>query len=222
MATGEMTGDCDRLGDTGGTLGEHCLINAGGSHSALRPEDGSAPVNPASAIGCEQLHQDIMEIRSLIEARLSDDRTKERAFERLYEELDALKKNKAFEDDRPFHMNLVLLYDRMGCAIKEHTGPASDVLRSLQEELREILSRRDIEVIQTKGDSFDPMFQSVVGTQTVDCQKFEGKVMRTVRDGFTHKGRVLRAQEVVIGRYRPPPANPEAVGRSGDRGREVS
>lgn len=147
------------------------------------------------------LCQKITEIHDSLVNRIKYDAVKERAFERLYGELDELKKNKAFEDYRALFVDLLLLYDRVQLFKKDYSDSGFDVLDSIQEELIEILLRRDIEMIQTEEGCFDPRFQRIVKTQEVSTSDLDGKVIQILRDGFVSKFGILRPQEVIVGRY---------------------
>ena len=180
------------------------------------PEAACLPENHSSADEKESIPQsveilnELAQIRDMMEKRLSRDKTKEEAFERLYQELDALKRNKAFEDYRSLFIDLVLLYDRIQLAKVDLEAPLSDILESLQEELKEILSRREIEPIIGAPAFFDPAFQRAVSTEIVEIAQLDGKVIRVLRGGFTYKGTVLRPEEVVVGRYQPSQPNRES------------
>lgn len=180
------------------------------------PEVACSPETHPSADEEESIPQsgrifdELAQIRGIMEKRLSRDKAKEEAFERLYKELDALKRNKAFEDYRPLFIDLVLLYDRIQSAKVDLEAPASDVLESLQDELKEILSRRAIEPMTNVACFFDPAYQRAVSTENVESAEVDGKVIRVLREGFAYRGTVLRPQEVVVGRYQPSPQNTES------------
>ncbi|GEM_PF-681278 len=180
------------------------------------PEGGqitSTDNSEGSEVYSDKILESLGDIRSILEERLVRDEAKDKAFERLYEELDSLKRNKAFEEYRPLLMDLVLFYDRFQSAREAATPAVNDVLDSLQEELKEILTRRDIDAIVRMDDSFDPAFQRAVCVENVEPPELDGKVIRVLREGFTCRGLVFRPQEVVVGRYRSSPkieATPKA------------
>ena len=59
------------------------------------------------------LATDLSSLKRTVEDRLSYDKAKEEAFDRLYADLENLKKNAAFEQIRPLYMDLILLFDRI-------------------------------------------------------------------------------------------------------------
>ncbi len=169
------------------------------------PEAGQAtPIddNEGSEVTDRMVFDALVDFRGILETRLVRDKAKDEAFERLYEELDSLKRNKAFEEYRPLLMDLILLYDRFQSAREAATPATNEVLDSLQEELKEVLTRRDIEAIVRMDDAFDPAFQRAVCVESVESTELDGKVIRVLREGFTCRGLVFRPQEVVVGRYR--------------------
>lgn len=166
------------------------------------PDELSTENNETSYPAWPEVEKNITTILELIEGRLKYDKTKEDAFNRLYGELDELKKNKAFEDIRPLYIDLILLYDRINQSNNDNECKICELLDSIKEELIEILSRRNIELIpQNNEPFFDPTLQRIVNTIKVENVDLNGKVISVLRDGFTYKGCVLRPQEVVVGKY---------------------
>lgn len=135
-------------------------------------------------------------ILHLLEERLNRDNTKEKAFNRLYEELDAVKYNKAFQKIEPLYLDLILLYDRINLLKSEN-----NTLDTILEELLEILSKQNVEIIDIENDIFDLSLQKAVETQIVEEEEYDSRVIRVVRDGFMCEDKILRVQEVVIGKY---------------------
>lgn len=151
--------------------------------------------------------EELDHIRELFSKRLSYDKSKDEAFERLYLELDEIKRNRAFEDSRPLFTDLILFYDRMQSAIIDAEPKGANVLESLLSELKEILYRREIDTINNESDVFDPSFQRAVNSKTVESDELNGKVIKVLREGFVYRGIVLRPEEVVVGCYQQPDIN---------------
>jgi molecular chaperone GrpE len=185
----------------------HIEGNGGGAAAEADPMAGAEllppePDNTAiTAAEWERLRQDVAGIRLAMEQERSALQQKDLAFNRLYEELDAYKRANAFQDLKPLYIDLILLYDRMHTANQQCESGASAVLGSLQQELLEILYRRDIEQAAPVSDAFDPAIQRAVGSQPVDTAELQGKVLSVLREGFTYRGSVLRPQEVIIGKF---------------------
>lgn len=157
----------------------------------------------------ESLATEFSSLNRTIESRLSYDEVKEEAFERLYAELEDLKKSSSFEQSRPLYMDLILLFDRIE-NIRQNTDSStttmpsfSDVLKTLSDELLEILYRRGVELINTKDSTFDPSVQQAIGTQPTFSEVENNQVSRVVRRGFRYRERILRPEEVIIKKYSP-------------------
>jgi len=148
----------------------------------------------------KELTATIQSIRKNVETKVLKDKTKEEAFERLYEELDAFKRNKAFEDNRPLFIDLILFYDRIQATKQEIANNYCEIIDSICEELQEILLRREIKIIKNHSEYFNPTYQRAVSTSKVDSFDLNNKVIHVLREGFEYKGNILRPQEVVIGK----------------------
>ena len=134
------------------------------------------------------------------------DKAKEEAFDRLYRELDDLRSEREFDRLRPLYLDLILLFDRVdqsiAPALVNDASPAREaVLSSLREELLEVLYRRDIELIELSPTIFDPTVQRAVGAQRTELPDLHNSIASVVRPGFRCRGRLLRAEEVIVNRY---------------------
>ncbi|RAL23201.1 nucleotide exchange factor GrpE [Thermoflavimicrobium daqui] len=145
----------------------------------------------------------------LIESRLRYDKTKEAAFERLYQEMDELKQDQELNQLRPLYIDLILLIDRMNHIYKENlnSGTASpeitSLLESLSHELIEILYRRGVELIVCPSSVFDPRVQQVMEVIPTANPAEDNQVVEVIRHGFKYKDVLLRPEEVVIKKYKP-------------------
>jgi len=171
------------------------------------PQDEAISRQMLTAI--ESLVTEFSSLNRTIENRLSYDNVKEEAFERLYAELEDLKKNSAFEQLRPLYMDLILFFDRIE-NIRQNTNqsattmsPLPDVLKTLGDELLEILYRRGVELINITDSAFDPSVQQAIGTQQTFSEVENNQVARVVRRGFRYGERIIRAEEVIIKKYSP-------------------
>ncbi|SHF08898.1 GrpE protein [Seinonella peptonophila] len=143
----------------------------------------------------------------LFERRLSYDKTKEMAFDRLYQEMEELKQEQTFNELRPLYIDLILLIDRME-QIEfdlEENGAASpeveNIMVTLKNEVLEILYRRGVEQIEHTPEYFDPTFQKVVDTEPTYNPSEDNLVVGIRRDGYRFQDMVLRPEEVVIKKF---------------------
>jgi molecular chaperone GrpE len=155
-----------------------------------------------------QLATELFPLKSMFENRLRYDKTKEEAFNRLYTELDDLKKNSIFDRNRPLFIDLILLYDRIENKLHESKQPTSKMsisehfLKTLSDELLEILNRQEIEVIRMTSTIFDPLFQRAIGTEFTTVKDENNEVAKVLRKGFKFRDRLLRAEEVIVKKFK--------------------
>lgn len=155
------------------------------------------------------LTQGMNSLFQVITNRLSYDKAKEDAFDRLYREMEDLKKDQELAQLRPLYIDLILLIDRMNTIYKDmlDTGLVSpeliNVLKTLSAELVEILYRRGVEPIYSTSDTFDPKIQQVVEIIATQNPNEDGQIVEIVRHGFKYQEVVLRPEDVVIKKYQP-------------------
>jgi molecular chaperone GrpE (heat shock protein) len=196
------------------------------------PPDKPGPADRAIAAGSpgvdllsaavQRISTQFEDLTGVVKARLSYDKVKEEAFERLYVELDELKKNAAIEHIKPLFLDLILLYDRMEHVHQEAAAKADDgtivlgTLKSFTDELLEVLSRRDVWLMEILSSTLDYNHQRAIGVEDVTDPAQHQQVAKVVRRGFRLGSRVLRPEEVIVRRFAEPPRSQV----SADSGRE--
>ena len=103
---------------------------------------------------------------------------------------------------------VILVFDRIENMCND-SGYASPIVpsltalfKTLSDEVLEILSRREVEIIQTASPKFDPITQRAVGTELAPTEPENNEIARVVRRGFRYRDRVIRAEEVIVKKYR--------------------
>ena len=138
-----------------------------------------------------------------------DTKRKDQAYDQLYEELRQYKDNFLLSAQKPLFKDLILLFDGMARTIRTfeegegETVPRADAIESLkhlQDEILEVLYRRDIEQIEERPDKLDIDFQKPVRRIDTDNPDEDRMIDQVVREGFRLNGVLLRAQEVVVKR----------------------
>jgi molecular chaperone GrpE len=153
------------------------------------------------------VQQNLSSLLHLITNRLSYDKTKEAAFDRLYQEMEELKQDQALNQLRPLYIDLILLIDRMNNIYKDKldAGTVSpeltNILKTLSAELVEILYRRGVEPIYGTSNLFDPKIQQVVEVVPTANAQEDGQIVEVVRHGFKYKEIILRPEDVIIKRF---------------------
>lgn len=156
------------------------------------------------------LQSNFSSLLQVISNRLRYDRTKEAAFDLLYQEMEDLKQDQEISQLRPLYIDLILLIDRMNSIYntKIDSGCKSpelvDTLQTLSHEVLEILYRRGVELIVSTSTVFDPKIQQVVEVVSTTDQEEDNQVIEVLRHGFKYKDVVLRPEEVAIKKVMQP------------------
>lgn len=181
-------------------------------------EDSEDSSQKSSTDGDESVLQSILDVilhlsnetsalKNLIENRLKYDSVKEEAFERLYVELEEYKKNSVFERNRPLFTDLILYFDRIenmrlnfdsSTIEKSHF---SSLLKTLSDEILEILHRQGVEMVD-HSRSFNPAIQRAISTQPTSVEEEDNQVSKIVRKGFKYSEKILRAEEVIVKKFK--------------------
>jgi molecular chaperone GrpE (heat shock protein) len=179
--------------------------------SSPHSERGTTAALDGVSSSIDLLRGQLDDLAGLVRSRLSYDQTKEQAFDRLYAELDALKKNAALDNIKPLLLDLILLYDRMEHARQLAADAqgilSTEILQSFIHELLEVLYRREVSLIEAGPSSFDYNQQKAIGVVDVTDPAEHQRVHKVVRRGFRLGERTLRAEEVIVCRVMPPPTS---------------
>jgi molecular chaperone GrpE (heat shock protein) len=174
---------------------------------SLKDDDGLARLFSAATEHSALLQK----IKEMIEDRLEYDRTKEQAFNKLYEEM---KRQQGFSDlvDRnikPLITDLILLYDhvkRFEASLtplhETEFASISKDFKFLVDDLKETLYRQDVEPFESDdSEIFNSKYQKAIKTITTDDEGEHLKIVDVVRQGFKWRDKILRPKEVIIKRY---------------------
>lgn len=155
-----------------------------------------------------ELKTDVDTIKTQL-ASMENDDTKQELFERLYNELDQHRRDFMYTYIlKPLFKDLIALYDRV-----EKTADYFEVeepqdsqmttnIRSFQNEILDILRKQGVSSVEVDTNDFDERYQEAVDVESVDEGEADYKVLRTVRQGFMYEDKLIRPEEVVVGRYR--------------------
>jgi molecular chaperone GrpE (heat shock protein) len=188
---------------------------------AIPIADGPAQANPqAGGAGTNEFvaeFRDILkenavllrEIKSSVEARQEYDASKQKIIDRLDEEMKNYRDNFILQSQKPVFIDLILLYDDMKKLMDTISQAESldreEVLKNidiLKDELLEVLYRRDIELYEEHPERLDHRLHRTISTAECESEDDNNKVLKIARDGFKWNGKVLRAEEVIIAKYR--------------------
>jgi molecular chaperone GrpE (heat shock protein) len=147
-----------------------------------------------------------------------------RMFDALHEELKGYKDGFLLESvHRPIIRDLITLYDdlaelqrQMAAAAHENPGEASEPPTGLLQRMRtmemnmehhlefiiEVLARLEVTQLPVGVGKLDKKTQRAVAVEMAEDPDEDGAIVRTVKRGFLWKERVLRAEEVVIKKWK--------------------
>jgi molecular chaperone GrpE len=77
------------------------------------------------------------------------------------------------------------------------------------QQLRRLLAQHGIETPEDAGERFDPGRHEAIGQRT-DPSRAPEVILEVVQRGYRHGGRVLRAAQVIVNDFTPPPTGSHA------------
>lgn len=142
-------------------------------------------------------------LRDLFNRRLLEDKEKKRLYEELYDQTGFIRQDLAHQFLAPLLRELLTMVDRL-----ERTGSDDVVVRSVLDELDEIVQRYGVRPIDRGLDRFDPRLHDAVESVPSTPERPSGAIIEVVRGGHLLGDRVLRpARVVVAGRAPAAPAD---------------
>ena len=148
----------------------------------------------------------IQELRQQFAEKLSEDRVREKAFDKLYDELRQYKDDFLFQAEKPLLLDLLLFFDSLNwfqeSLIKQEMSPdvVADSFQYLLDEFLELLYRRD--VVPFEGsDQFDRKRHKAVKVEPTDDPDDDQRIKQVLKRGFMRSEKILRPEEVVLHRY---------------------
>jgi molecular chaperone GrpE (heat shock protein) len=153
----------------------------------------------------------LKEIKSIIQERLEYDAVKEKAFDKLYEDMRQQRElpNILDRNIKPLLTDLLLLYDNMkhfeiSLTIQQSSNSETILqdFKYLLDDLLETLYRQEVIPIEDDGSgNFNSKIHKATRTEATETQDEDFKIVDVVRQGFLWRDKVLRPQEVVIRRF---------------------
>ena len=159
----------------------------------------------------EENRRMLHEIKDTIQNRLEYDAVKEKAFDKLYEEMRREKEASDLLDRaiKPILSDLILLYDSMkkfeSSLINNQSLGSEEAKQNFEyimDELMEILYRQEVTLIdENLLGVFNSKLQKATKTENAESNEDDFKIISIVRSGFVWRDKVLRPQEVVVKRF---------------------
>jgi molecular chaperone GrpE (heat shock protein) len=150
---------------------------------------------------------ELADMRQMVQERLSNDKVREKAFDKLYQELKQYKDDFLFQSEKPLLLDLLLFYDSLNwfqdSLVKEEMSPdvIADSFQYLIDEFLEVLYRRDVLPLD-ENTTFDRKLHKAVKVNETTDAEADYRIAQVLKRGFIRNEKQLRAEEVVILRYR--------------------
>lgn len=160
-----------------------------GAAVEMQVEDDAADV---------RILQELAYLRDLFERRLTEDTTKNRAFDELYQLLQFARDGLTTQVLLPVINDVLLACDRL-----ESSSDKSNTRSHTAEELIAIFERYGLREIEWEG-RFDPSRHEVLKTLQVQSESQDGTNIELLRRGYTLGNIMVRSAGVAVGTYVPP------------------
>lgn len=184
----------------------------------------------------DNLNDDAVEARKVMPQLASDMQTAlehkngltKHMFDAMHEELKGYKDSFLLETvHKPVILDLVSLYDDLteilrqtqhvvGSARDEQNGVPKAFAERLQrievhvthncDFILEVLARLDVSALPVGDGKLDKRTQRAVGIEVTEIQEEDANVARSIKRGFLWKSRLVRPEEVIIKKWKAPPA----------------
>jgi len=152
------------------------------------------------------IHSAIDQMRDNIGERSESDRTQQKAFDALYEELRQYKEDFIFQSEKALLLDLLLFYDSLNwfreSLVKQQMSPEVivDSFQYLMDEFLEVLYRRDVMPMES-SEKFDRRSQKAIKVIPAETAEQDQTVAQVLKRGFMRSERILRSEEVFIYRH---------------------
>lgn len=137
--------------------------------------------------------------------RISNDFAKDKALDKLYEQLDGYRNNFVQKEIKPFIHDLILYYDRINNNLLhlESDNINNDVISTIKmfkDELLEIFSRNGIEPMEKSeiGSRFNPEKSKAIKKIETDAKDNHLMIKDILQEGFLQDNKILRPEVVII------------------------
>lgn len=140
----------------------------------------------------KKTYEEVAALKDLFLRRLMDDKIKAAAIVRLTESNEALQRQLDEKAISALVKEILLVCDRI-----DGQEAADDLTISVEEELLEILARREFYQMPP-AEVFDPAYHNAVGTVEETAEHPEKSIVKTVRKGYLFRDRVFRSADVIV------------------------
>ncbi len=140
----------------------------------------------------DRLIGEVADLKDLFLRRLMDDKVKTAVIAQLKENNAALQKMLDEKAVLNLVKDILIVCDRI-----DAQPEVDDLTASVEDELLEILARRDFFRMEVK-EYFDPALHNAVGTVPATDGVQDKTIIKVVRNGYTFRERVIRPADVIV------------------------
>ena len=173
------------------------------------PCSDSAPPNVAAMLTAQG--DALAKLNELVASRVSSDQAKEKAIHALSDELNFYRDEFVAQSQKAIFIDLIVLYDNVKQAVNlldnPHELSADDVARvvnnvkNLEEELLEILFRRDVVPFDEHPVALDRRLHRTIKVVPTFIESENDQVTKIFKIGFRWRDKILRPEEVEIKKF---------------------
>lgn len=157
----------------------------------------------------KKLEDTVERLDGLFNEKLVYDETKEKALKYLDTQLEEYKKDLIFQLRRPLFFAFFDLYDAVDSYHTQSTfsgtSETAHFLKSLEEQILEILDGEGITILQKDGAplaTFDRKYHQVIQIQETPRKEDDYRVAKILKHGFVQGDKVVRMEKVVVYRFK--------------------
>lgn len=140
----------------------------------------------------KKTYEEVAALKDLFLRRLMDDKIKAAALVQLKDNNDVLQKQLDEKAIVSLVREILLICDRI-----DAQETVDDLTNSVEEELLEILARREFYKMPV-ATTFDPAYHNAVGTVEETPEMPEKSIVKIVRNGYMFRDRVFRSADVIV------------------------
>ncbi len=164
----------------------------------------------------KQLSESVSGLAEQISKKISLESANEKLFDAMHKELRTYKEDTLVDSlQKPFLLDLITLYDTVEMVFSqlsteelgEQVAQPRDNLENILHFIDEMLARHSVERIELASGKLDGRYQRAVGFEEVTDVDKKDMVLEVRRCGYRWRERILRPENVVIGRLAKNPVN---------------
>lgn len=153
----------------------------------------------------ESLRQQNELLQKKFDNKIAEDEHKAQLFDKMYNELQSYKTDLYAKILKPFVLSTITLLDDtntfLGKLAENESALAEKYLRSLPDDLVDILEANGVTLYEDDVDIFNPRTQRVVKKVPTEKPEFDNSIAKRVRKGYSWNGANLKPELVWIYKY---------------------